>query len=253
MIRPIALAALATCLATLANAQCDIADCNPRDCEDYAIQQILPGFPAHVAETTEEQRLQISRIGLGLALQLGNPGAYECAFVMGHSSSWRGISADEYDDRAHQRARIVAEMMATTMETEGVVATVVAKEDLDGDAFCETTGEEQFVIVYDGRGNACPRVDNQVNSTTRDARNARFVNRRVELYLVPKGERYLVQIDRDAPCPDVISSKMLCVDVDQPLRQGVICSDDGWLQTSKEDLRDLVTRGEATVFCEPAE
>ncbi len=256
MIRTISIAALAATLAASAHAACDIAECNPQVCENFAIQHTLPGFPAHETETTSEQREEIGKIALALADQARDPGAYQCARIMGHSSSWRQISADEYDRRALERARVVAELMAASMETTGLAPVIVAKEDLDGEQFCEATGEEDFVLIYDGRGNACPKVDNQVDSVSRAARDARFINRRVEMYLVRKGKPIEVKVDWDAPCSDVISADMLCVEVQDGIYQGTRCSSDDLVdvmnRNSRETLLEMVENGEAKLICRPA-
>lgn len=254
MIRPLVFAGLAICWAATAQAECDIGECNPRTCEDYPIQATLPGFPAHATDTTPEQRERLAKIALGVGASRSQNGGYNCAMIVGHSSSWRDISADEYDRRALERAEVVADLMASTMETMGLVPMVISKEDLDGEAFCEATGEEGFVLIYDERGNACPKVDNRTDSFSRAAREARFINRRVDMYFIPGGKRIERQIDWDKPCSDVISSGMVCVEVLDGIYQGTRCSSDSFVDffsNSRADLLEMVENGEARLICKP--
>ena len=255
MFRTFVFAGIAASWAVMAQAECDIAECNPRACENYPIQQTMPGFPAHATDLTPEQRRDLNTIALDLVEHRRDNGAYNCALIIGHSSSWRGISADEYDTRARERAQVVADLLAATMESEGLVPTVMSKQELDGEEFCEATGEEGFVLIYDERGNACPKVDNQINSSSNAAREARFINRRVEMYFVHGAKRIENTIDWDAPCSDVISDNMVCVDILDGIYQGTRCSSDSLVDAaqfnSQESLLEMVENGEARLICKP--
>lgn len=252
MFRKSAIAAIVLCTSEPALALCDIAECTPRACVSYKLQETLPGFPANETETTQEQRDEIRRIAQDVADNLDQEGAYRCARIVGHSSSWRGISAEEYDLRSVLRARVVAELFAAVLETNGAVPIIVPEENVQSEAFCMISGDADFTIVYEGLGNSCPKVDNQVESTSTAARSARFKNRRVELYLIPEAKRFKDKIDWNRPCSDVISDKTVCVEVLGGPLEGTLCSHDGFMSSNtRAELLQMVEDGEARLICKP--
>lgn len=252
MFRKAACAVAFFCLSHPVYAECDIAECTPRACIDFQFQETLPGFPAHETDTTPEQRDAIRQVAQDVANGLDQDGTYRCARIVGHSSSWRGLSAEEYDLRSVLRAKVTAELFAAVLETSGAVPIIIPEEDLLVEEFCMISGAEDFVIIYGGQGNSCPKVDNQVESTSSAARTARYTNRRVEIYLVPEAKPFKVRIDWDKPCPDVMSDQTVCVEVLDGIYQGTQCSHDAFMSTnSKADLLEMVERGEARLICKP--
>ncbi|MCK0168833.1 hypothetical protein MWU52_14835 [Jannaschia sp. S6380] len=249
--RPALLALTLGCaaLASPAAAACDIAECNPQVCDPWRPAWTINDFPAHQTDTTTAQRDALGDIARHVADSQDDADPLVCLRLIGHASSFRGIGADEYDRRAMVRGETVAEMLTATLETHGLTSFTVARGDIDNDdAFCGEVLGSDITLIFDGRGNACPLVDNMVNSSSGTARANRAVNRRVSIYAL----RAMAPIERpDAPAgPSLCNEpRAICINRHGTAVEGKACWTPGNFWENPDDLRDEVRRGEADLIC----
>lgn len=231
------------------HAACDIAECNPQVCDPWRPAWTINDFPAHQTETTEDQRDFVGRIARHVADSQTAPDPIVCLRLIGHASSFRNITGDEYDRRAMVRGQTVAEMLTSTFETHGLTAFTVDRNDIDNDdAFCGEVLGSDVTLIFDGRGNACPLVDNMVTSSNSTARANRAVNRRVSIYAL----RAAAPIERpDQPDgPSLCNEpRAICIRREGGAIEGKFCWGPGMFWVDPDDLRQEVHDGTASMIC----
>lgn len=203
---------------------CDIAECNPQVCDPWRASWTINDFPAHQTESTPEQRDMVGDIARIVANSRDDPDPIVCLRLIGHASSFRNISADEYDRRAEIRGETIAEMLTAALETHGLRAFTVHRDEIDNDdAFCGEVLGSDVTLIFDGRGNGCPLVSNMVNSSSSTARANRAINRRVTIYSI----RDAAPIDKITVRPTDICENdddALCAVVDDFMTEGLVCA-----------------------------
>lgn len=230
-------------------AACDIGACNPQVCDPWSPTWTINDFPAHQTDTTSDQRRRIGKIAQIVVDSQDKPDPIVCLRLVGHASSFRGISADEYDRRGMVRGETIAEMLSTTLATSGLTSFTVNRADMDNDdAFCGEVLGSDVTLIFDGRGNACPLVDNMVNSSSSTARSNRAINRRVTLYAL----RDAAPIERpNAPSgPSLCNDdRAICINRHGTAIEGKFCWGPGMFWVDPDDLRQEVEAGSASLIC----
>ncbi|SIT12211.1 hypothetical protein SAMN05421759_1182 [Roseivivax lentus] len=239
---------------SLGAAACDIAECNPQTCDSWRPTWTINDFPAHQTDTTVEQRSQIGEIARRIADSHSDAQPIICLRLVGHASSFRNISANEYDRRAETRGETIAEMLAASLETHGLTSFTVHRDEIDNDdAFCGEVLGSDVTLIFDGKGNSCPLVDNMVNSSNATARANRAINRRVSIYAIDDS----LPIETVDTSPQEVCESfpnLLCANVPDFMIEGRVCAGSfaGDLAgLTREELKARIEAGTATHLCGP--
>ncbi len=130
---------------------------------------ILHCFPAHQTKLTPDQKAAMDQIALLIdkSHEVGKP--IRKVRIVGHAAKWRGISEGQYLSRSRARAKFAAAQLRSML-----------------DAIRPGHGVR---ITTSGRGTLQELLPSRPESTSKTARRARSLNRRVEIFVTPAAKK----------------------------------------------------------------
>ena len=139
----------------------------PSHCVTHGYPIVLHCFPAHITDLEPFQRDELDTVAMQIRNGDISGKRIREVRIVGHAATWRGLSADDYRDRALTRAGNARDYIAARIAGYGL------------------SYKPTFVI--EGRADSEPLVDNMVHSYSSQARRNRAINRRVEIFLNQAG------------------------------------------------------------------
>ncbi len=152
---------------------------------------VLEAFPVSQTDLTEDQEdlLTLAADELDTLISAGKK---KCLRVVGHAATWRDISEETYCKRSTERAKSAAAFLKALFESGSSRSVAHLTEDQVGlgrtnactgsaKTTCEPDPNADVTIVWGGRSDKEPQVDNMVDSTSQEAQDNRARNRRIEI------------------------------------------------------------------------